>query len=66
MRKTRHKIELSDIKFTEVKGLPDLSNDPFVIKKRELALEFIRKNGLPKELKHEEEKILKYIKENPR
>jgi hypothetical protein len=29
-------------------NLPDLSNDPFVIKKREEMIKFLKKHGLPK------------------
>ena len=32
-----------------IKNLPDLTNDPVLVKKREFASEFIRKHGLPKD-----------------
>lgn len=62
MPKVKRRVELPHIEVTRVKGLPDLSNDPFVIKKREQAIEFILKHGLPKELKKEYETIKKNAK----
>jgi len=59
MSKIKRRVELPHIEVTRVKGLPDLSNDPFVIKKREEAIEFILKYGLPKEHKKEYETIKK-------
>lgn len=32
----------------ESQNLPDVSNDPFFIKKKEEAIKFLKKNGLPK------------------
>jgi len=62
MLKIKRKIELPHINAVEVEGLPDLSNDPFVIKKREQALETILKYGLPKGFEKEYETIKKNAK----
>jgi hypothetical protein len=34
-------------KVTIVKNMRDYSNDPFVVRKREMAIAFIKKNGFP-------------------
>jgi hypothetical protein len=36
-------------KVAVIKNIADLANDPFLVKKREFATEFIRKHGLPKD-----------------
>ena len=50
MPKVRRRIKLPRIKVIEVKGLPDLENDPVVLKKMQKAEDIIRKYGLPKDL----------------
>ena len=57
-----NRVELPHIEVTRVKGLPDLSNDPFVIKKRQQAIEFILEHGLPKGFEKEYEAIKKNAK----
>jgi len=62
MPKVKRRVELPHIRVIEVKGLPDLSNDPFVIKKRQQALETILKYGLPEGFEKEYETIKKNAK----
>jgi hypothetical protein len=59
MGKIKREVELSHIKAVEVKDLPNLINDPFVLKKREQAIAFILKNGLPKRFEKEYQAIKK-------
>ena len=62
MPKNKRRVELPHINAVEVEGLPDLSNDPFVIKKREQALDIILKYGLPEGFEKEYETIKRNAK----
>ena len=66
MAKVKRRVELPHIKVTKVKGLPDLSNDPFVIKKFKQAEEFILKHGLPEGFETEYETIKRNATKKPR
>ena len=46
--KVKSKGKLPHIEVKVVRGLPDLSKDPVFIKKKQAAVEFLRKAGLPK------------------
>jgi hypothetical protein len=47
------KYRLSQFKIIVVKNMPNLDNDPAIIKKGERLKELYRKNGLPNGITHE-------------
>jgi hypothetical protein len=48
---TSNKDQYQPLKITIVKELRDYSKDPFFIKKREEAIKFIEKHGIPEDFK---------------
>lgn len=48
---TSNKDQYQPLKITIVKKLRDYSNDPFIKRKREEAIKFIEKHGIPEDFK---------------